>query len=140
MTIDGSQASPLATVRILDIDECWRLLAEHVLGRFAVRVGDGVDIFPVNYLVHNRAIYFRSAPGSKLIDLTRQSAVAFEIDGELAHRVWSVVVSGVAQRLDFDSEIQESGIQLLNTWHPGDKFNYVCVRPESVTGRSFSKH
>jgi uncharacterized protein len=126
-------------VRILDGDECWRLLAGESLGRLAARDGDGVDIFPVNYLVHDSAIYFRSAPGAKLVDLTAHSGVAFEIDGQLAHRVWSVVVAGIATRIASDVEIHESGIQALATWHPSDKFNYVCLRPTSVTGRSFAK-
>jgi uncharacterized protein len=126
-------------IRILDLAECWALLQRQALGRLAVRDGDGVDIFPVNYLVHDSAIYFRSAPGAKLVDLTKHAAVAFEIDGELAHRVWSVVVSGVASRLGSDAEIQKSGIHELKTWHPSDKYNYVCIRPEGVTGRSFAK-
>jgi nitroimidazol reductase NimA-like FMN-containing flavoprotein (pyridoxamine 5'-phosphate oxidase superfamily) len=126
-------------VRVFDSDECWRLLEAHALGRLAVRAGDGVDIFPINYLVHNRGIYFRTGPGAKIIDLTRHSNVAFEIDGQLAHHLWSVVVTGDANRLASDAEIEESGIQLLAAWHPGEKFNYVRVRPQNVTGRSFSK-
>jgi uncharacterized protein len=126
-------------IRILDLAECWALLEKQALGRLAVRKGDGVDIFPVNYLVHDSAIYFRSAPGTKLVDLTKHAGVAFEIDGQLAHRVWSVVVSGIATRLGSDAEIRDSGILDLKTWHPSDKFNYVCLRPESVTGRSFTK-
>ena len=128
-----------AEVRVLDPAECWRLLGEQSLGRFGVRLADGVDIFPVNYLVHERAIYFRSAPGSKLVDLTRAPAVAFEVDGQLAHRVWSVVVTGIARRLSTEAEILDSGIHELETWYPVDKFNYVRLQPKSVTGRSFSK-
>jgi hypothetical protein len=126
-------------VRILEDDECWRLLAESSLGRFAVKVGDGVDVFPINYLTHDRQLYFRSAPGSKLIDLTREPVVAFEIDGEHARHVWSVVVHGTAHRLGSDHEIEDSGIQLLATAHPSEKHNYVRIRPATVSGRSFAK-
>jgi nitroimidazol reductase NimA-like FMN-containing flavoprotein (pyridoxamine 5'-phosphate oxidase superfamily) len=126
-------------VRMLDDEQCWRHLAECHLGRFAVRAADGVDIFPIYYLTHGRELFFRSAPGSKLIDLTRDPSIAFEIDGERAHHVWSVVVHGTAHRLASDQEIEESGIMLLHTWHPGDKYNYVQIRPESVSGRSFAK-
>ncbi|MCU1551838.1 MAG: pyridoxamine 5-phosphate oxidase family protein [Glaciihabitans sp.] len=126
-------------VRILGEDECWRLLAESKLGRFAVKFGDGVDVFPVNYLTRGRELFFRSAPGSKLMDLTREPRIAFEIDGEHARHVWSVVVHGTAHRLGTDHEIEESGIQSLETWHPSEKFNYVRISPESVTGRSFAK-
>ena len=126
-------------VRFLDEDECWRLLAESNLGRFAVRVGDGVDVFPINYLIRDHDLFFRSAPGSKLIDLTREPQVAFEIDGQHARHVWSVVVHGTAHRLGTDHEIEESGIQSLQTAHPSEKHNYVRIRPESVSGRSFAK-
>jgi nitroimidazol reductase NimA-like FMN-containing flavoprotein (pyridoxamine 5'-phosphate oxidase superfamily) len=102
----ASPTSEAAGVRILDEDECWRLLAASKLGRFAVKVADGVDVFPINYIAHNRELFFRSAPGSKLIDLTREPGVAFEIDGEHAHHVWSVVLRGTAHRLASDHEIE----------------------------------
>jgi nitroimidazol reductase NimA-like FMN-containing flavoprotein (pyridoxamine 5'-phosphate oxidase superfamily) len=134
-----SIGAAISGVRILDEDECWRLLAASSLGRFAVRVLDGVDVFPVNYLAHDRELYFRSAPGSKLIDLTREPKIAFEIDGEHARHVWSVVVRGTAHRLGTDQEIEDSGIQSLETWHPSEKHNYVRIAPVSVSGRSFAK-
>lgn len=139
MSIDNRGDNIVEGVRVLADDECWRLLVAHDLGRLAVQAGDGTDIFPVNYLVHERAIYFRSAPGSKLVDLSRSPGVAFEIDGQLAHRVWSVVVHGIAQRLGTDAEIEASGVHHLTTWHPSDKFNYVRVKPHTITGRSFAK-
>jgi nitroimidazol reductase NimA-like FMN-containing flavoprotein (pyridoxamine 5'-phosphate oxidase superfamily) len=132
-------ATEQADVRELDVDECWRLLGNHDLGRLAVRAETGVDIFPVNYLVHNRALYFRSAPGSKLVGLTRAPQVSFEADGQLAHHVWSVVVHGVAERLASDAEITESAIQTLTAWQPGEKFNYVRITPTTITGRNFAK-
>lgn len=138
MTLPIVTPSAGVPIRVLDEDECWRRLAEHDLGRLAVLAGTGVDVFPLNYLVHDRVIYFRSAPGSKHIDLTREPDVAFEIDGQLAHYVWSVVVHGTAARLGSDDEIHASGISALAAWHPGDKFNYVRVSASTVTGRSFA--
>jgi nitroimidazol reductase NimA-like FMN-containing flavoprotein (pyridoxamine 5'-phosphate oxidase superfamily) len=135
----ASAAVVASGVRDLDSDECWRLLTAHNLGRFSVRSGTSIDVFPVNYLVHNRALYFRSAPGSKMIDLTLAPEVAFEVDGQRAHHVWSVVVHGVAERLGTDAEIEESGIHDLYTAYPSDKFNYVRINPSKVTGRNFAK-
>lgn len=136
---DGADRDIPLGVRRLEPAECWRLLASHDIGRFAVRAGDGVDIFPVNYLVHEKAIYFRSAPGSKLIDLTLAPATAFEVDGQLAHHLWSVIIHGTATRLGNDADIQASGINTLPTWYPNDKFNYVRITPTSVTGRNFPR-
>ena len=139
MTARESLASVPKGVRVLDVEECWRRLETHNLGRFAVQANGGVDIFPVNFLVHDRVIYFRSAPGSKLIDLTLAPAVSFEIDGHVAHHLWSVVIHGVATRLGSDVEIQACGILDLEAWYPSEKLNYVRVTPSSVTGRSFTK-
>jgi nitroimidazol reductase NimA-like FMN-containing flavoprotein (pyridoxamine 5'-phosphate oxidase superfamily) len=126
-------------VRVLDADGCWRLLAAHDIGRFAVRIDDRIDLFPINYLVHDRAVYFRSAPGSKLVDLGHSPEVTFEIDGQSAHHVWSVVIHGVASMLLTDAEVDESGLRALRTWYPSDKFNYVRITPTTVTGRDFFK-
>jgi nitroimidazol reductase NimA-like FMN-containing flavoprotein (pyridoxamine 5'-phosphate oxidase superfamily) len=134
-----SNHAAFSSVRMLDEDECWRLIAESSLGRFAVKVHDGVDVFPINYLAHDHELFFRSAPGSKLIDLTLEPKVAFEIDGEHARHAWSVVVHGTARRLASDQDIDDSGIQSLKTWHPSEKYNYVRISPESVSGRSFAK-
>ena len=124
-------------VQELGQDECWRLLGSARLGRVAVVLDDGVDIFPVNFLVKDRSIYFGSAPGSKLVDITEHPIVAFEADGIENRRRWSVVARGRATRLGFDSEIEESGVMDLHSLAPTDKWNYVRIEPTAVTGRSF---
>jgi len=118
-------------------DECWPLLQSQVLGRLAVRTDTGVDIFPVNYLVHDSAVFFRTAPGSKMMDLTKEPQVAFESDGRTGQRYWSVVMHGAAQRLSSDAEIEESGVMTLRTWSATEKFNYVRIVPTTITGRRF---
>lgn len=124
-------------------DECWSLLDGEGVGRLATAVVDAAsgavtpDIFPINYRVHEGAILFRSGPGSKLIDLTKQSAVAFQADGRRRRVHWSVVVHGHAERLGFDSEIEDSGIRELQATHPTDKWNYVRIEVDGITGIRF---
>ena len=120
-------------------DECWNQLMVSGLGRLATAAKGMVEIFPVNYLVHDRAILFRSAPGSKLADLTAAPSVAFEVDGFDGRWHWSVVVHGRAARLDSDVDIAESGIKNLVTWSPTPKFNYVRITPTDVTGRRIDR-
>lgn len=117
--------------------ECWTLLSSTDIGRLAINTGDGVDLFPVNYLVKDQQVFFSSAPGTKLRELTQHPNVAFEADGTLDQHRWSVVVHGVAARLSFDSEIEESGVLQLATMTPVDKWNYVRITPTSVSGRRF---
>jgi len=117
--------------------DAWLLLATTSIGRLALCTDDGPDIFPVNFLASNGVIYFRSAPGSKLMELTAQNAVAFQADGKRRFKNWSVVVHGQAQRMDIDAEIEASGVRELETATPTEKWNYVRIIPAAVTGRRF---
>jgi uncharacterized protein len=127
----------------LSADECWTLLAAAPLGRLATAVPDPgtgelrLDVFPVNFLVHDGAIYFRTGPGSKLVDITANDRVAFEADGQSGPLSWSVVAHGKARRLMMDHEIEQSGVLELAAAHPSDKWNYVCITVDSVTGIRF---
>ena len=83
------------------------------------------------------AIYFRSAPGSKLMELAENPTVAFESDGRQWGKRWSVVVHGTAERLWDDTEIEACGILHLPTSSPTAKWNYVRITPTTITGRRF---
>ncbi len=126
-----------SAVENLELDECWDLLAANDFGRLAVATETGVDIFPMNYLVRDREIFLRSAPGSKLASITERPSIAFEVDGKRMRRRWSIVVTGDIDRLGFDSEIVESGILGLKSQSPTAKWNYLRISPGSVTGRRF---
>lgn len=124
-------------VEKLTAAQCWELLATAAVGRLAVATEEGVDIFPVNYLVKDQAVYFASAPGSKLVKLTRRPVVAFESDGVADRRRWSVVVKGRAVRLDSDVDIRQSGVLELASLNPTDKWNYIRITANQITGRRF---
>jgi uncharacterized protein len=120
--------------------ECWTMLRSTGLGRLATAVDGVAGIFPVNYLVHDNAILFRSAPGSKLVSITNDPTVAFEVDGFDARWHWSVVIHGIAKRLGDDGDIIESGVQELVSWSPTKKYNYVRITPTDITGRRIDRH
>ncbi|MEO6114805.1 MAG: pyridoxamine 5'-phosphate oxidase family protein [Pseudolysinimonas sp.] len=120
---------------ILDDEGCWRFLGSNGIGRLAISTESGVDIFPINYLAAEGKIFFRSAPGTKIVELTRDPRVAFEADEHTFLARWSVVVRGTARRLASDLEIERSGIQNLATWQAGDKFNYFEIQPTTISGR-----
>jgi nitroimidazol reductase NimA-like FMN-containing flavoprotein (pyridoxamine 5'-phosphate oxidase superfamily) len=125
-------------VDVLGEEESWHLLAGADIGRLAVSIDGGVDIFPINYVVADRVIFFRTAPGSKLMDLTKHPTVALEADGTHNRRRWSVVVKGSAERLGSDEEIEASGVLTLHSLVPTEKWNYVRVTAASITGRQFT--
>ena len=122
----------------IELDECWARLHGETVARLAVGTDGGVDIFPINFTVKDRVIYFRSAPGNKLVDLIKHPMVALEIDGRQTGMHWSVVVKGEALRLSSDTEIVASGVLALHTATATAKWNYVRILPDSVTGRQFS--
>ena len=119
----------------LDGAHCWQMLEREGIGRLAVSTDDGVDIFPMNYLSSHGRIYFRSAPGTKILELTEHPRVAFEVDGRTMLARWSVVVRGTVRRLASEPEILRSGVDGLRTWQPGGKFNYFEIQPEQIAGR-----
>ena len=123
---------------VLGEEESWHLLASADLARLAVSIDGGVDIFPINYVVADRVIFFRTAPGSKLMDLTKHPIVALETDGTHNRRRWSVVVKGSAVRLGSDEEIESSGVLSLHSLVPTEKWNYVRITASSITGRQFT--
>lgn len=128
-------------VEELTTAECWRLLEASRVGRIAIATAEGrPELFPINYAVHDGNLYFRSAPGTKLMRLAQRPAVAFEIDGSDDHHYWSVIVSANARRLDTDAEIEASGVLRLPTLTPTPKHNYVRLTPVDVTGRRFQRH
>lgn len=121
----------------LSPQECWRLLSRARMGRIALHNNGGIDIFPINFVATREQIFFRSAPGSKLINIAANPVVAFEADGRRTGHRWSVVVKGTAHRLDRDDEIEKSGVVRLHTETSPEKWNYVCIAPTSITGRLF---
>jgi len=131
-------ASAESALEVLGEEESWHLLASADLGRLAVSIDGGVDIFPINYVVADRVVFFRTAPGSKLMDLTRHPIVALETDGTHNRRRWSVVVKGSAVRLGSDEEIEASGVLTLHSLVPTEKWNYVRITVSSITGRQFT--
>ena len=127
-----------SALEVLGEEESWHLLASTDLARLAVSIDDGVDIFPINYVVADRVIFFRTAPGSKLMDLTAHPIVALETDGTHNRHRWSVVVKGSAVRLGSDEEIEASGVLSLHSLVPTEKWNYVRITASSITGRQFT--
>lgn len=51
---------------ILTDDECWELLRTATVGRLAVDVGGRPDIYPINFVIDDGTIVFRTGAGTKL--------------------------------------------------------------------------
>ena len=119
--------------------ECWDLLEHAELGRLALSVRDDVDIFPINFTVSEGALYFRTSPGSKLAELTANPRVALEADRYDDIAAASVIVKGVAERLEQQDDIDAADRLELRPWIPTLKYRWVRIVPTRVTGRRFTR-
>lgn len=128
-----------AVVAALSEEECWALLSRSELGRLALTVQGEPDIFPVNYAVDGGRLFFRTAPGSKLSELAVNPHVAFEVDEHDETYAASVVVKGVAERLELQHEIDDADGLPLTPWIPTLKYRWVRIVPASISGRSFER-
>lgn len=124
-------------MRILSEDEAWALLEENSLGRLAFAVAGDPDIVPINYCAAGRRLYFRTAGGSKLLGLTINQNVAFEIDTVEGDVARSVVLSGQARQLETSEEIEFVDSLPLRPWVPTLKYHYVEIEPEQVHARQY---
>jgi nitroimidazol reductase NimA-like FMN-containing flavoprotein (pyridoxamine 5'-phosphate oxidase superfamily) len=124
-------------VTILPEHECWDLLAGVALGRVVTSVDDQPEIFPVNYVVQDRTVLFRTAEGTKLVSTARNNRVVFEVDDHNVAEGWSVIVKGRARSLRTNEQIEEAERAQLLPWTTSEKTHYVRVIPEMITGRRF---
>lgn len=122
--------------------ECLSYLQDHHLGRLAFvdKVGLLPLITPVNYLLHEDTVVFRTDPGSKLTAAILGAPVAFEVDGVDPHHKtgWSVVVRARAEEVTDDAELTRLRESSLDSWAPGAKTHYVRIRPGQISGRRIS--
>lgn len=124
-------------ITMLEHAESWALLRGESFGRLAVSVANQPDIFPVNFYADEDGILIRTAQGTKLLEVTINGAVAFEVDHHNEHGAWSVVITGTAHVLERPEEIAAADELPLRTWVPTMKLVYVRITPTSVSGRRF---
>lgn len=124
-------------VTILSEDESWSRLGGVALGRLVTTFAGEPEIFPVNYVVQDRTVLFRTAEGTKLFSAVGISTVVFEADDHNVAEGWSVIVRGRAKVLRSDEDIAKAERAQLMPWTATPKIHYVRVTPSDITGRLF---
>lgn len=107
-------------------------------GRLVLTAAGETDVFPINYRAHDGLLLLRTAPGTKLAELTINENVVFQADGITSDEAWSVVVKGRARVLEQSSDIAAAEALNLKTWIPTLKDFYVEIKPSRVSGRHFN--
>jgi len=124
----------------LSREECERLLASQNLGRIAIIVDGRPQIFPVNYVLEDEVVVFRTSWGLKL-ERSPLTPVAFETDmvDTAAGEAWSVVLEGTAQ--DITEAIDTRSVSLrqlaVEPAAPGDRPYWMGVYVREMSGRRF---
>lgn len=122
----------------LDRQRCVELLEQATFVRVAFIHDGEPTILPVNHLLHAGAVYFRTAPGSKLGTAAADAAVAIEADdGDATTRTgWSVVAHGHASIVTDEAETEQLHAYNFEPWAlPDVRAFWVRVDIDDISGR-----
>jgi transcriptional regulator with XRE-family HTH domain len=135
----GGAAGRQLPLRTLDRAESLQLLGASGIGRVALWTDTGPIVVPVNYVVIEDDVVFRTAldtavAGSVLSGDTGE--VAFEVDriDDALQQGWSVLVVGPPRELT-DPHLLEVLHRDLQPWAAGSREVFIAVRMDRVTGR-----
>ncbi|MFE3825654.1 helix-turn-helix domain-containing protein [Streptomyces sp. NPDC059092] len=121
----------------LSAEECGELLSTHGIGRVALSTWDGPAVVPVNYVVADDEVAYRTAPGTAAAEAIGQE-VAFEVDhiDDAMSRGWSVNVVGTARAVTGDDDVRRLDRHARTTpWAGGDRRLWVSITATRTTGR-----
>jgi nitroimidazol reductase NimA-like FMN-containing flavoprotein (pyridoxamine 5'-phosphate oxidase superfamily) len=109
------------------------------VGRIALTTPTGPMIYPLNFVVHEQAVVFRTSASTALGRSPWGVDVAFEVDHlDLKERQgWSVVVRGCAHIIDDpdDEDRMRSLRREPQPWADGLRRTYIRIPMREITGR-----
>ena len=126
-----------------DLEEsvCWRLITRVAVGRVGFVYDDEPIVLPVNCVVVDGKIGFRTAGYSMLHELGTGARVAFEADhvDPVAESGWSVLIRGHLWEVvdqEFRARLIASG---NHPWAPGPIDRWMMIVPSVISGRSITR-
>jgi hypothetical protein len=136
MTMEGVDIDQEG-LKVLDRDECLRLLATASVGRVAVSVRALPVIVPVHFVVDDDRILIRTHAGSTLDAATSDTVVAFETGPQagLDSPDWSVHVTGVARHISAEEQPAHPGAvgPVRSTSDRSDRV--IAISTDRISGR-----
>lgn len=129
---------PVGDLATLDRVQCLSLLADAPFARIAFVAEHGPTILPINHLLLDDAVYFRTSPGSKLAMAAGGKQVAIEVDGSdpTTRTAWSVVAHGRASLVTDEGLTQRLHALPFEPWvFPDDRSFWVEITIDDVAGR-----
>jgi nitroimidazol reductase NimA-like FMN-containing flavoprotein (pyridoxamine 5'-phosphate oxidase superfamily) len=136
--MDTIESPGWASGKLVDLspDECGRLLGERSVGRVAWTGPAGPTVLPVNHVVVEGEIWFRTTAYSSFAVEVDDQPVAFEVDevDDFTRSGWSVLARGTAHVV-FDATRLPRTWPGLETWPAGTRALHVVIEPHLLTGR-----
>lgn len=121
--------------------ECMDRLATVHVGRVGITVDALPIILPVNFVLVDERVFFRTTVGTKLEAATSRSVVAFQADAYSADGTagWSVLIVGRSSRADQDERpAAVANEALAERWSaPRHTDHLVEIEAANVSGRRF---
>jgi nitroimidazol reductase NimA-like FMN-containing flavoprotein (pyridoxamine 5'-phosphate oxidase superfamily) len=128
--------APDDPVHILHPEESWDFLREREFGRLAFHLLDEVHIVPINYVVEGERLLFLTTEGSKLLGMTMNNDVAFEVDEIAGEHATSVIARGRARQLVGEAAWVADRLP-MRPWVGTPKYIVVEITVDEVSGRRF---
>ena len=125
-------------MEILSRHDCLSLLASRPVGRVGVSRHALPVIFPVTYCLLGEDVLFATGTGSKSLAVAHENVIAFEIDeiDPASRSGWSVVVVGVARRIDERDPDWQAATDLdVRPWVGRHAVNLIRLGTERLSGR-----
>lgn len=124
-------------LELLTQEAAWDLLSGEEVGRVGITLGGLPVILPVNFVVLDGTVVFRTGSGSKLSAAAAGAIVAFEVDSHdrETRSGWSVLVVGRSEVVhDLDATFQVLAAK-LEPFADGSRPSLVRIHPDFVSGR-----
>lgn len=130
-----------AGLEVLSREDCLYLLGSVPVGRVVFTDRALPAVQPVNFVLHQGSVVFRTGAGSKLAAATREAIVAFQADrfDNDSETGWSVSVVGPARVVTDEAEIEELRQLPLRSWAPTGRDHFVRIAVTHVSGRRLSR-
>ena len=121
----------------IDRAECLRLLASAQIGRVLYTEAAMPAAHPVNYLLDDEEVVFRTGGGGKLAAAARGIVVGFQVDDiDVAQRSgWSVLGVGEAYEILDPARLAELAERLPVPWAPHRTGHCISIPLQRLTGR-----
>lgn len=121
----------------LSTDECWALIAGQTTGRIGFLHEGQVTIWPLNCIVYDRGVYFRTAEDG-VIARSGLERAAFQLDHieSVARSGWTILVNGRVERVTDPGLLTTLwGRPTDEPWAPGQRNVFFGITGDRISGR-----